>query len=118
MVSAIKEMLASHEALRKLGFLPGDIYVTVDPSGTAVVILKAQDLEFNITCGSFDAGAEEFARQWTEAVERWNNSMPAEEMDGIWRNSFAFANIAQLILALKQKGFYVPGVDGKDRTWN
>ena len=118
MVPAINEMLASHEALRKLGFEPDEIYVMLDSSNTAVVTLKAQDLEFNITCGDFEGDADEFSSQWSEAVGQWNKSMSTDTMNKIWKSSFVYANIAQLIMALKQKGFYVPGVDGRNRTWN
>src|SRR5271170_3263517 len=68
----IKEALACHEGLRRLGFKADDIYIILT-EGWLLVSLRAQEKEFNIELGEIDIKEEIFPGFWGQVVERYNS---------------------------------------------
>lgn len=110
----IKELLATHEILRRLGFRSEDIYCCYYSNQIAVV-LKTQGMEFTITCGEPGMSGPKFAELWTRACALWNGTEPG--MTGtsramIFHNSEMISmGVFPLVNALKSKGFTVPMFD-------
>lgn len=100
------EALCYHEALRRLGYAPNEIYVSVD-AGKMFVILKIDDSgnRFMVSVGKIaKVSPEIFKREWAAACDAWNNS-PASELEKVFSGSVALANAFDLSAALVAKGF-------------
>lgn len=76
----LREALAVHEFLRRLGFDAGNIFVMPRPNDLLVVLipdLSNQDFAFAVSCGSMqEIPRETFEDLWKRAVHLWNGTEP------------------------------------------
>lgn len=76
----LREALAVHEFLRRLGFDSGSIFVMPRPNDLLVVLipdLSNQDFAFAVSCGSMqEIPQEKFEDLWKRAVHLWNGTEP------------------------------------------
>jgi hypothetical protein len=106
----VREMLAVHEAFRKLGFESDDIFVMLDdPDGHAKVILRAQGKQFIVRMdGEWHASVKDRMKAWEKAVEAWNGTMTDDDRQEIWQGSHIVENTAAFVIMLDSKGFVFP----------
>lgn len=111
---AMREMLATHDAFRKLGFTPDDIFVHYNSDGTVLVAVHGKDdREFAVTCGHVDLSREGFVREWTRVVEAVRSaSFPQADLDRMWIESLVYRERVTFVASLVAKGVYVPNVEG------
>lgn len=100
------DALGYHEALRRLGFLPDDIYMLIG-TGYVQVVLKQESREFVINVGQSDLPDAELKSTWTTAIEEWNAGTDAER-DVIWTLTKNRMSLLSFAIALKNKGFLLP----------
>ena len=113
--------LACHEALRRLGFDPADIYIgisgpTVDgaitrngkPAGANIFVvqLKTQGKEF--TLGMGEANPETYLDDWQESVRWWNTEADEKAMDIIWERFGPLGESTKFVASLIEYGFVLP----------
>jgi hypothetical protein len=104
---------ATHEALRRLGFKADDIYVSVQNTNQAFVILKVGNNQFNICIGEISSEAEYYA-EWNDfATAIMANKIPEEKLQKIWEQWLAENSGLSLVISLKMHGFTI-----SDRTLN
>ena len=105
-----------HEALRRLGFRPQDIYVSIYREPVMGVLaytfgctLEAQDKDFTMSCGAYpdEAGVEQAVAEWQEFVEQLP-SFPYVELQKVFTASEVWGKSAEFVLSLHQKGFMFP----------
>lgn len=110
----LQEMLCAHEAFRRLGFAPDDIYIGVglDPKygeGPQVFVeLHVHGTQFNLrTC---DLWCDEAALviEWPAAVLLWNDPAQADACQTIWDQSEIRARSVELTVAVLGKGISLP----------
>lgn len=106
------EALAVHEALRRCGLSPDDIYLGYAPRGGALqVVLRAQGRQFVVDVaapGDFSVDAGGLRRAWEEAVAAWNGGEESERRT-LWEGSKVYARGGDLVCALVSKGFRLGG---------
>jgi len=73
--ACIKEALAMHEALRRLGFSADDIFCVYYQEQIAVE-LHTQGKEFVVTCGNHAFSEKQFEELWPRACALWNGTEP------------------------------------------
>ena len=101
----ILEAWAVHEALRRLGFLPEEIFVSMDnPEGFLFVVLIAQEKTFGINIGKPPFSEEEFFGLW-EKFTHGLATFPDEFLQNAWDNSVIRTKTPEFVMALLQKGF-------------
>jgi len=106
--ACLREALAAHEALRRLGFRAEDIFVAYHANGIFVE-LHAQGMEFSVGCGMCEPWItqEKFVELWTRAANAWNDDaqMSSTTRRRIYEESHVRNNGARLVVALVDKGF-------------
>lgn len=107
--------LAVHEALRRMGFDPSEIFVAYN-HGKPMTVVKAQDKTFlpDYTTGPNteipkDAAAYEDA--WVTAVEAWNDKLTDDERQAIYNKYMSRERFISLTVALIHRGFRIPNID-------
>lgn len=110
---AVKETLAVHHGLCKLGFDPKDIWVSAqkirDNLLMIFVIIEVQDSQFNIAIAGFDGSEEEFKEQWKATVDWSNNVATDQEIWEIWSTSKMYSIGPQEFCdQLTKRGIKVP----------
>lgn len=116
---SVKECWAVHQALRALGFLPEDIYVSTGkdamrPLAQAAlfVVLRTNGKEFIVTLAVYDSDAEVEATLilWSTFVSLYNDhTFDDEVMANIYEASNVMQNKVAFIVALQNKGLRVQG---------
>lgn len=112
--ATVVSALAAHEAFRRLGFKPEEIFVALNV-GRMMVSLRRGDRVFNLMAGPYPGDYAEFMDEWDAAVEGWNGSMTDVERQRIWSTSEVRARSAEIVIALALKGFTVDSPDEKPR---
>lgn len=97
------EALCYHEALLRLGYVPGEIYVQLRDDDMCVVLVLGER-RFTITAGPMSSSNETFSKDWRKACEAWNGASQDELMatfskSSVYRSAFNFS------AALVAKGF-------------
>lgn len=85
---ALEVCLGTHEGLRRLRFLPEEIFVATVPMarGTMIaVVLRADGKEAVLHIGLVAEDAQAIAAAWLRAVTDWNTTMAESERQRIWR---------------------------------
>lgn len=109
----IKEGLAYHEAFRKMGFPPEEIFFGhtdgSDGQGIAIaIVLQAQGKRFTCT---IHTGLQEPLKQvqdrWSAATAAWNVA-DDDELDAIWTKSEVCRRKVEFIAAMQARGFRLP----------
>ena len=112
--SSIKEALAVHEGLRKVGFEAEDIYVRPqelqDGSILVHVSITNKDIEFGIAVGLFNGSRKELESQWEEASRWWNTRATDDQLDDIWENSKMRTAGEGIIEQLVRRGVEIPNL--------
>jgi hypothetical protein len=106
----IWEMVAVHEALRKLGFRPDDIFATANAGGHVGILLRAQGLEFMVACGHLlDLTEESFTALWDTATQNFNREVydPAD-LTRMYEQSWVYKHRTEFVAGLLLKGFRLP----------
>jgi hypothetical protein len=120
---ALHEALAFHEAFRRLGYPPGDIWVAVHGSeslkGAVVpwVVLRSPLLPapINMMCAieAFTlAEQKDFIDLWPGCATHWNTTMKDEERVRIWRSSYVANNTGPFITKMMELGHRAPIATG------
>jgi hypothetical protein len=107
----MREALAYHEAFRRLGFAPHEIYFYVHDRTPRIagVLLKSQGLEFLCSIAQGDLSPDALQAQWKIAAAWWNDPATLEsERQDIWLSSQVGRRSAAFMLALLAKGFALP----------
>lgn len=100
----MEEALMAHEAFRRLGFPPDDIFVGLE-DGQMLVVPVRGDLRFNLEVGAFEGTREEWLAAWDLAVQTWR-AMPETECKEMWEASKVKAKGVDLVIAMVVKGFH------------
>jgi len=102
---AILEALACFEALRRLGFQPGDIYfvVPVKPEIQFGVELQTQGKRWRYDAGLVES-LDGFLIRWNEACENWNGKAPEAVRKQVYENSYVVRHAINLLVSLTNAG--------------
>ena len=99
-----KELLATHEAFRRLKFPSASLFVLLN--GPQVLFqAKYRENTFSVNIGMTD-DAEELSREWLKAVEWWNVGASDSERADIYKDSHIRTRGSDLVAALMQKGMF------------
>ncbi len=116
---AINESLATYEGLRKLGFLPDEIFleggIAFDTGLHCVYIrLQSQGKRFTFNCGPIeqDLSQEEVCARWKDRAEWWNKVATNAEHQAIYRKSFIRRNRFLFVTRLLAKGIEIRRLPG------
>lgn len=108
MHATMKKLLGTFEMVRRLGFLPDDIYAMFANGGVIFLVLKTQGKQFSITIGPWRSGEQSFKTAWETAAPAWNEGMTDQERLECLESSEAFHDVISLIHALDKKGITCP----------
>lgn len=101
-----RELLAVHEAFRRLGFLPHELFISFgkapDEKPLLAFTLRTKNREYHIAIAR--EWPEDFQQEWAAAVEWWNGLKGLEESMEIYCNSRVYKNSHALVADLKMKG--------------
>ena len=136
MPRALLEAWAQHEAFRRLGFSPDDIFfganqpaqmgltpilkhqpalricVTEDQYWQIVCVLKTQEKQFVVTCGWCPKrmSHEQILARWESFVERFNAGQIEDSyLQRVWERSQVRRDAVHLIEALGRAEIRIPG---------
>jgi len=101
------EALMAHEALRRLHFLPAEIYFATHGDGRIQTILKADSRTFSIDCGRIpDLTRDEIHALWADTVERTKNQETLQQLGEAFMRSdlVRYRRGAELVMALLNCG--------------
>lgn len=104
----LKEALATHELLRRLGFSSDQIFMHRNPPPLEdiVVVLKHQGKQCAITLGKLVGPWEE---DWSRLVELYNTHVITEaEFQAWYDQSWVRMHAPEILLVLGQKGITPP----------
>lgn len=114
----IREALAVHEAFRRLGFKPEDIFVAPGegPNDLMKIALamKFSPKDFfivDIETSPQGMTRDELMSMWPSIIEAWN-AAPEEVLQKIWDESDVSGNGFALMMALQRKGVKLPKYPG------
>lgn len=99
-----KELLATHEALRRLKYPSASLFVVLNGPQ---VLVKVEHLEkeFIISIGVTDK-PEEVGEEWQRAVDWWNAQASDNERSDIYQNSYIRTRATDLVMALRTRGMF------------
>jgi len=103
----ITELLAIHEAFRKLGYPPEELFVATYGGGQIQFVLQHQAKQFTIDIAK-DQDPKAIAEEWQKAVAWWNKEATEEDRQAIYMGSVLLEHggTVSLIHALVAKGVY------------
>jgi hypothetical protein len=102
---AIKETLALHEMLRRLGIPAEDIHVYVDPKTDQVTVYAAHPTKRAVAFGVATHDCADFYARWKAAVAAWNTGLDDDDPMAIYNGSDVLRNNrVQVIMALATAG--------------
>ena len=123
-----REALCLHEALRRLGFEPSDIYVAVvrdfevvtEGPGTIAVVLETQGQRFATCAYAPVADAAVFLNEWASYAGWWNGATEEDRLT-LWtafqEQYFYGEVVARFVMAIILKGIEL-SCAVKDVQWN
>lgn len=103
-----REALATHEAMRKLGFLPENIFASIG-SGSLFVEVETLGKRFSIRIGQMPLSFEKFSAVWTEATHAYNSGSD-DELYEIWDHSLIRRELPKIMAKMKEKGIVIPAL--------
>jgi hypothetical protein len=114
----IGESWAAMEMLRRMGFPSDDIYIVFGVMGAkdtmydgepcAAVLLKHDGKEFAFTVAPV-RNVELFAKLWQRFIKNVNEKkVDQEELRTIFEQSYCFRHTAEMLAAIREKGFTIP----------
>ena len=106
-------ILATHSALRTLGFPAEDIFVGI--AKNPCVILKRDGLDFIVTVGEDLAKPrEQFLEEWVYIAEN-NHEITDETLQRAGADWEKLFSRLQLVQAILKKGISIPGLNKNER---
>lgn len=103
--------LAWHEAFRRLGILPKDIYFSfLFGPDTFGVEARQGELKFGGPTGFRGKHSQKhIAKEWSKITLRWNDNSPKDEAwrKAIWANWLERVSSFDFVMNLQAKGFSV-----------
>jgi hypothetical protein len=100
----IREALAIHEFLRRLGYLPDELYIGSHKKGFFTVELRSNGLDFSFHLHGCAKTPETFLEEWPLAVAAWNRGeLPS---GSILLRSGVMENRATILAMLSRRGIY------------
>lgn len=103
--TCVKELLALHEAFRKLGYSSDDLFVVANGGSQILFLLKYKEKEFTINV-AMNQNVEEVVAEWKRAVVWWNLQSTEKERDNIYNHALMVQDAPGLVMALIRKGIY------------
>lgn len=110
---SIESALSSHEAFRRMGYPPADIFVTMHPlEGVGIVpwvVLRSPLLRESVRIAlSYEpfsiAEEQEFLELWPKAAVAWNETMTPDERMKLWRSSYVANHTADFVMMMMSHG--------------
>lgn len=112
MDNVIKEVLATYEAMHRLGFNPDDIFFTYDNTGAVGINLKTQNKSFIILIGKLKVDVIDpvgsINKIWDDALDFWNEKATNDDRLDLWRSSIIYNHRKELVTALNNNGIVIP----------
>lgn len=114
---SIETALAFHEAFRRLGYPPADIFVAVNElEGVGVVpwvVLRSPLLPESVYLAISPepyslAEQQEFLESWPKVAVAWNETMTHDERMKLWRSSYVANHTADFVMMMLSKGHREP----------
>lgn len=105
----LREALAVHEALRKLGFSASQIYMHRNqaPRFDVLVVLKHLGKSLNVVVGVLPD--DDWMEQWTRLVQLFNsNQISGPEFQEWYGKSWAGSHHVELLAVMEMKGISPP----------
>lgn len=102
---AIREALATHEALRRLGFAPENIFIMHDKKLTVVLKHGLHEVGVEI---DHPISEKRFRDLWPTAVMLYNRAFTTDQIDAIWKESKIRAQLGIVVSALEERGISTP----------
>lgn len=104
--AAIREMLSTHEAFRKLGFRSEDIFANYSTGGIVFMEVVAQEKKFVVSCGILRMSEEEFDKAWVAIVEALcKGEYREEDLMKMYEASWIGNHSAELVIKMTLRGF-------------
>lgn len=104
----LKEALATHECLRKLGFASEQIFMHQNPAPDSMimVVLRHQGKQLALTMGPM---AGPWEKKWTKLIDHFNaKEIDEEEFNRWYERSWAGTHQAQILVVMVSKGIQPP----------
>jgi hypothetical protein len=104
----LSEILALHEALRRLGIQAKDIFILAQDSGELGVQMRQNEKLGCLKIAELPVDEQRtFLELWPLAVEAWNKEMSDEQRDSIYLHARCLnsGNKIKLVRGLIEKGF-------------
>jgi len=104
------KQVATHEALRRLGFPADDIYVMASPdSGVVRTLLRTQGREWSCTYpGAPLVDAARYEAVWARAVEDFNTGR--RDGEAVYRENISENVLLLIATSLRRAGFVLPAL--------
>lgn len=110
-----REGLACFEALRRLGFVADDIYMSRHDDGRMMLVVESVGYALVVNLRGGGAGAGEFAKrplgevfaEWEVAANLWNSATDAER-SVLFEASMIREYCAELVVDFLAKGLSIP----------
>lgn len=115
----LRRFFGGWEVFRKLGFPADELFCQVERSVIlggrygCFIRLQSQGLEFTVECGLVGADPNGFLADYSRISKAINeHQVEQAALDRMHQESEPYQKIADLVLALKSKGFRVPDPRG------
>ncbi|MDP2734647.1 MAG: hypothetical protein Q8P12_00390, partial [bacterium] len=76
----VRETLAAYEALRRLGFIPDEIYIIQYDDAFSTAIIREGRLLFSIISPSFEADEAEYMQEEMRVAMHALSTLPSDEV--------------------------------------
>ena len=121
----LREFLGTYEVLRRLGFVPGDIFFQIAKCAqhggklSVFCTLKTQGKEFAIECGFVATTEDEACREYQDVTQRLiAGEVPEDDHQRMFYECEAFALKVDLIMAILKKGIRLPKASNDSKDWS
>lgn len=93
-----RELLATYEAYRRIGFTPSEIYAAFDEGKLPMMAIVQGEKSFVLQVDApLEACTRAMVGRWQEVAVWWNSVAAPEERDIIWSQSQVRKYITQLL---------------------
>jgi len=99
----IEAQLATYEALRRIGFVPGELFVAYN-HGMPMSVVYAGGKQFAIGAEGCSLSEPEYRAAWVDACAWWNETATNEERVAVYLKFFNTRLLMDLICRLHARG--------------
>ena len=106
-----KEVFATHEFFRRLGFSASQVYLHLRKEDQVLmVVLKHSDKLFAVMVGETDLTEAQIAHTWVKFVNDIADEeiIPTSELEDAWIKSYIFNNMGDALATIRSKGIIPP----------